>query len=80
MDQKFKSRKLFVWIVITVIFIGCLIAEVFTFNERIFSDKAIIWLIGFEAVTTAIYLLGQTLIDFGKEMATKWIDNKIGKA
>lgn len=78
MDTKWKSRKLFVWIVITIFVVGCIAGEIFTPNEDVLPDKAIIWLIAGEFIITAIYLLGQALVDFAKEWATKWLEKKMG--
>ena len=84
MDDKWKSRKLFVWIVFTLIFIGCVITAVFT-EKDIFSEKFfVIYLIGW-FIVTAFYLLGQTLIDLIEknisiivEKVADKLSNKIG--
>lgn len=76
MDDKYKSKKLFVVILVTVITVLFIAAEVFTFNEKIFPDTALIVLIGGWLFAVMFYLLGQSLIDRAEKLALKWIEKK----
>ena len=79
MDDKWKSRKLFVWIVSTVMFYSTIVIALITKSD-IFSPKFFIIFLIIWGVITAFYLLGQTLVDIVKDSISTIVEKIANKA